>query len=149
MPGTPAVPASEDVNTSAPRLRSSIPGSTRRVSTIGASRFTRVALRTSSGSIVATGSTVSIPALLTSTSIGPWASSMAAISPSTTAGSDRSATWATPPTSSATARRSSPDRATTTTFDPTAANDRARHAPIPREPPVTSTRAPSSSMRRP
>ena len=103
MVGNPAVPAIEDRNTKCPRPRASIPGRTCRVSTIGASRFSRVAARTTAGSITAAMSVVSIPALFTSTSIGPWSVSTTGTRASTAPASVRSTTTASPPTSAATA----------------------------------------------
>ena len=60
MVGNPAVPAIDDRNTKCPRPRSSMPGRTYRVSTMGASRFSRVAVRTTAGSMTAAMSVVSI-----------------------------------------------------------------------------------------
>src|SRR3954471_15540267 len=105
---------------------------------MGASRLTVITWSISSIVRSRYQPTLETPALLTSTSTGPSASTR-----STSAGSalrsERSAAYDDAPTSAATASSASEPRATTATCAPRSRNARARAAPMPRDPPVTRT----------
>ena len=109
-------------------------------------RLVSITRRHSSIASSAIGSTASTPALLTSTEIGPNASSAkltaACHEPSSVTSS--AAKRAPSPSSSATAAPSASSTSPTTTRAPSAASARACASPIPRAPPVTSATLPSS-----
>src|SRR5215207_4812061 len=129
-----------------PRPRRSIPGSTWRVSSAGVSRLRRNRCSRSSAVSSSKVPTPSMPALLTSTSTGPPSASMRSTSPPTCRGSVRSAAWAVPPSSAASWSMAAALRATSATRAPSAPKRRASASPMPRDPPVTSTRLPDSSI---
>lgn len=87
-------PDSEPTQMIAPRRRSSIPGSTARVSSIGASRFTWARPATSAGEVETSDLDQLAPALFTSTSTRPKAVNARSASMAISAVSDMSAVTA-------------------------------------------------------
>src|SRR5579859_4016682 len=131
-----------------PRPRPTIPGSTARQHRYAPSTLTSNTRHQSAGSSSQIGSASDepvMPALLTSTSMGPSSRSTRATMRPTESSSATSASTATPPTSFATPSICSRDRAATATFIPAAASSIATLSPIPRPPPVTSATCPASS----
>ena len=123
-----------------------MPGITSRVSSIVDSRFTSTMSRISSSGISANARIDSMPALFTSTSIGPSSDSTCWTMRRRSSSDATSATTGTAPIESATVLRSPSDRAVTATFAPRLASSPAMTFPMPREAPVTTVTAPLMSM---
>src|SRR5215213_9016065 len=123
-------PWTEEMLTTRPQPRSYMPGSTARARRNGVSTIRASMAANRSGGNSSTGATCWNPALLTSTSAD-------SPSPSTPAGSVRSAATAVPPSSPATRSAPSPSRSTTVTLAPAPARRRAQASPMPLAPPVT------------
>jgi len=143
-------PDSEPTEMIAPCRRSSIPGSTARVSSIAPSRFTCARPVISPGGLDARDRDQEAPALFTSTSTRPKAVTVRSASIVTSEASDTSVGMATasPPASriDRTCAASRPARrAASTTIAPRRASSRAVAAPMPELAPVTIATSPASA----
>src|SRR5680860_548932 len=131
-----STPAAETVDRKCPRPRSSHAGRSASAAQTCAITWTSIAWRQSAPAT---------PALAQNRSTSPRCSRDAATRAATAAGSATSAATARPSRSAATRRAPSRSRSLTTTRAPRSANARARPAPIPDAPPVTTTPAPTSA----
>src|SRR4051794_6606250 len=129
-----------------PPPRSCIPPRTACVQASTPRRLTPSTKSQSASSVFTKNAKRSVPALLTSRSTGPSASSTAATARPTEAVSATSSSVARPSISPATARAASRSRSPTATRAPSAARRRAVAAPMPPAPPVTSAVRPSRRM---
>ncbi len=139
-PPEPALAPSEEMNTSRPQPRSSMPGSSSLVSSIGPRRLTCHMRSQSAGSLSTNGRTIDTPALCTRMSARPTApaNSATATGDARSTGS-ASASWRVAATFAAPGRSTS----ATTTFAPSAARSAAMAAPIAPAAPVTTAVRPS------
>src|ERR1035438_8748056 len=150
----------EEMNTTRPRSRATMPGTSSRVSWMGAVRLTSTSSATLSAVISPTGPDQPIPALLIRMSMpaaaqGPAADPAQSDSAACSAAlaraagpsaEPRSASSASPPVCRASAVRRPRSRPAIRGLAPAAARARTVAAPMPDDPPVTSATAPRSRM---